>query len=97
WQLLPISPWATGGDGSWIIDEGNTYEGMNSIKSPDLSGTATFPAVFVVGTMTLGVKASVLPPSSSDIFGIFIDGVNFMQLFDVNEWREGQYTLMALY
>ncbi|KAL7542552.1 hypothetical protein ACHAXR_012900 [Thalassiosira sp. AJA248-18] len=93
---FPISPWTTSGDGSWTIDKGNTYEGMYSIKSPDLSGTASFPAVsnatistcetFAGGTMTLGVKASVLPPS--DMFGIFIDGINDIQLVDVNEWRE---------
>lgn len=36
--------------------------------------------------MTLGVRASVLPPS--DVFGVFIDGVKETQLIAVNAWRE---------
>ena len=36
--------------------------------------------------MSLGVRASVLPPT--DVFVIFVDGVGVSQLVDVNEWTQ---------
>ena len=36
--------------------------------------------------MTLGLKASVLPPR--DVFAIYIDGANGVQYLDVREWTE---------
>ena len=62
---------------------------------PDLTGstsssisnaTVVTCESFKGGTMTLGVRASVLPPS--DVFGVFIDGVKETQLIAVNSWRE---------
>ena len=37
--IFPESPWSTSGDGNWTIDEGDTYQGLYSIKSPDFEGS----------------------------------------------------------
>ena len=93
--MFPIPPWTTGGDGNWTIDEGDTYEGMYSVKSPDLSG-ATSKSISNItistcdsyegGTMSFGVRASVLPPT--DLFKVYINGEEKLLLIDVNEWKE---------
>ena len=93
--MFPISPWTTGGDGNWTIDEGDTYEGMYSVKSPDLSGarsraisniTISTCDSYEGGTMSFGVRASVLPPT--DLFKVYINGEEKLLLIDVNQWKE---------
>ena len=93
--IFPISPWTTVGDGNWTIDEGDTYEGMYAVKSPDLSG-ATSKSISNItistcdsyegGTMSFGVRASVLPPT--DLFKVYINGEEKLLLIDVNEWKQ---------
>lgn len=89
--VFPISPWTTGGDGNWTI-----YEDRQSptwIKSPDLTGansiaisnaSVSICETFSGGTMSIIVLANVLPPT--DVFKIYVDGVETMQLIDVNDW-----------
>ena len=93
--VFPQSPWSTSGDGNWTIDEGDTYQGLYAIKSPDFNGSptkktsrATFStcADFKGGALTFSYLASVLPPS--DVFIIYVDGTSVEHIIEANDWRE---------
>ncbi|EJK46032.1 hypothetical protein THAOC_35327 [Thalassiosira oceanica] len=99
---FPRSPWSTSGDGNWTIDEGDTYQGLYSIKSPDFNGSpskrtsrATFSTCedFKGGTLTFSHLASVLPPS--DVFVIYIDGTSVQHVIDVNDWSKYELKIPA--
>jgi len=88
--VFPISPWTTGGDGNWTIHEDIIDQGNFFIKSPDLGGSTSIAvanasvstcATFLGGTMFITVLAGgVLPPT--DIFGIYLDGVEKIGLIE---------------
>ncbi|KAL3822413.1 hypothetical protein ACHAXA_007420 [Cyclostephanos tholiformis] len=93
--VFPVLPWTTGGDGNWTIHEGITWRGKHSIKSPNLTvAGATSIAVanasvstcptFSGGIVSISVLAGgILPPT--DVFGIYVDGVEMRQLIDLSK------------
>jgi hypothetical protein len=50
---FPVSPWTTGGDGVWAVDQTQVNAGIYSIKSPDLESIYNGTGLTSNATLTL--------------------------------------------